>query len=210
MPDPTGGLSLREQLGSKPDPDFEIKLPVGWERRTPTQDDREQLSRELRERLLTAQRPEIYARLSSLLNESYDAMQKQGAIAFYAPTRASATTMVPGSLIASIVRPPAGGSLDELVRHAVTQYGATPLLGDKRFIRFERERTTAIEGESITQTSITYLTPVPGSGRRRALQFIATYARPPETPAEDETVRMYAATFDLMVSTLRWRAPATS
>ena len=210
MPNPTSGLTLREQFGTKADPDFEIKLPLGWERRTPDDADRKQMKGALKQRLMDEHQPDTYARLSGMLTESYDVMQKQGAIAFYAPTQVTGTSVVPGSMIASICKPPAGGSLDELVRHAVTEYAAAPLLGDKRFIRFERERTTPIEGESITQTSITYLTPVPGSQRRRALQFIATFARPLDVPATDEKVLMYAATFDLMVSTLRWRAAATS
>ena len=36
----TDGLSLREQLGGSADPDFEVKLPAGWERRTPDEADR--------------------------------------------------------------------------------------------------------------------------------------------------------------------------
>lgn len=205
-----GGPTLREQLGGSSDPDFEIKLAAGWERRTPDEADRQDLLAGLKEQTMGAHRPEIYAKLSGMVKESYEAMQSQGALAFYAPTRVERGAIVPGSMIATICRPPDGGTLDGLVRHAVREYGATPLFGDKRFVRFARERTLDVGDSSIVQTSIVYTTPIPGSGHRRGLQFVASFARPPEVPADDEKVRMYAATFDLMVSTLRWRTPLTA
>lgn len=136
-----GGPTLREQLGGSSDPDFEIKLAAGWERRTPDEADRQDLLAGLKEQTMGAHRPEIYAKLSGMVKESYEAMQSQGALAFYAPTRVERGAIVPGSMIATICRPPDGGTLDGLVRHAVREYGATPLFGDKRFVRFARERT---------------------------------------------------------------------
>lgn len=198
------GLTLREQLGGSSDPDFEIKLPVGWERRSPDDGDRRAMETVLKRRLMAEHRPDIYAKLAGMVSQSYEAMQKQGAIAFYAPTQAEPTSMVPGSMIASMCRPPGGGTLDDLVRYAIREYGAKPLFGDKRFARFEREKVVELEGASFTQTSIVYMTPIPGSYRRRGLQLNATFGRPLEVPAEDEKVQLYRATFDLMVSSLRW------
>lgn len=206
----TDGLSLREQLGGSADPDFEVKLPAGWERRTPDEADRVRMEAGMKQRLMEAHLPDVYAKLRGMLAESYEAMQKNGVIAYYAATQTTDTIGLPGTMVASIRKPPAGGTLDDLVRHAIREYGATPLFGDKRFVRFERERTTRIDDGAIVQDSITYLTPVPGSGRRRALEFHATFARPVDSSGDEEQVKLYKSTFDLIVSTLRWIPPSSS
>jgi hypothetical protein len=204
----SGGASLREQLGGAADPDFEVKLPPGWERRTPDESDRLQIESALKKKTMEAHRPDVYAKLSGMLKEAYELMRQQRAIAFYTPVDTTPGATVPGSMTASIARPPSGQSLDDLVRHAISEYGATPLFGDKRFVRFERDKTVEIDGGSVIQTTIIYLTPVPGSGRRRALQLTATFARPIDASADDEKVKMFAATFDVIASTLRWIPPA--
>lgn len=205
------GPTLREELGATPDPDFELKLPEGWERRSPDEEDQERFEAALKARLMKLQRPDLFAPARAMLRESYAAMRRGGAIAFYAATGGSEDTLwIPGSVVVSVRRPPSGGTLDDVVRHAIREYGAEPLFGDKRFIRFEREKVVALEESSVLQATVVYMTPIPGSQRRRALQFTASFGRPVETPADDETSKMFKSTFDLMVSTLRWLEPDSS
>lgn len=211
MANSADGLTLREQLGGSRDPDFEVKLPLGWERLAPDDATRDRFDATLKQRLMEAQRPDAYAQLRTMLHESFKGMQQEGAIAFYAATQDTEETLwMPGSMIASIRRPPPGATLDELVRHAIREYSATPLFGDKRFVRFEKEKTIKLEGSSIIQTSITYLTPIPGTGRRRGLQFNATFGRSVGVSGDEERIKAYRAAFDLIVSTLRWQPPRSS
>lgn len=91
----SGGSTLREQLGGTPDPDFEIKLPTGWERRTPDDADRERFEAGLKQRFMRMQRPDLYAQMRGLLRESYTGMQREGAIAFYTATGESQDTALP-------------------------------------------------------------------------------------------------------------------
>lgn len=203
-------ISLREMLGASKDPEFEIKLLPGWERRTPDEGDRNQLSMSLKSRLDDLKRPDLYGVVSKMVDESYDAMNQQSVIAYYAPTHVEdAATLIPGSLMASIRRSPNGGSLDELMASLIRDHGARPLFDDKRFVRFEREKTVTIDESTVCQNTLIYLTPVPGTNRRRALQFTASFIRPVESSGEDKLVKSWKFAFDACVSTLRW-LPSTS
>lgn len=205
------GPTPREQLGRTPDPDFELQLLPGWERRSPDDADRERLEAALKARFMSIQRPDLHAYARGILRESYSAMQKEGAVAFYAATaQADDTVWIPGSIVASVRHPPAGATLDDMVRHAIREYDAAPLFGDKRFVRFEREKALTIEDAELIQTSIVYLTPIPGTQRRRALQFTASFGRSPDLAPDDKKIVTYKSAFDLVISTLRWHAPERS
>ncbi|WP_141782424.1 protein TPRXL [Nocardioides albertanoniae] len=197
--------SLREMLGASKDPEFEIKLLPGWERRTPDDDDRERLNSDLKARLSDLRRPDLYGTVSKMVDESYDSLNQQSAIAYYAPMNVDDdATLIPGSLVASIRRSPADGTLDDLIASLIRDHGARPLFGDKRFVRFERESTVKMEESTVYQNTIIYLTPIPGSKHRRALQFTASFIRPLESSSEDKLVRSWKFAFDACVSTLRW------
>lgn len=202
------GQTLREQLGGSPDPDFVLKLPPGWQRHTPDDDTLEAQLAALRSRMMRQHRPELYAQIAPLLRESFQKMQRQGVLAYYAPAgEAEDTTWLLGSLIATIQRAPAGQSLDGVVSQAIREEGATALLGDRRFIRYEKESVQSLQGGSLAIHAISYLTPVPQSRHRRALQFTASFGRPVEVSADDEKVSAMKMLFDTCVASLRWRPP---
>lgn len=203
-------ISLREMLGASKDPEFEIKLLPGWERRTPDEADHKQFRSSLKSRLDDLKRPDLYGKVSKMVDDSYDAMNQQSVIAYYAPTHVEdAATLIPGSLVASIRRSPNGGSLDELMASLIRDHGARPLFGDKRFVRFEREKTVTVDESTVYQSTLIYLTPIPGANRRRALQFTGSFIRPVDSSSDDKLVRSWKFAFDACVSTLRW-LPAAS
>ncbi|MBC7278228.1 protein TPRXL [Nocardioides sp.] len=205
------GSSLREMLGAAKDPDFSLKLLPGWERHTPNSADRAAIDEALRRRMMAANRPDLHAALKVHLDQTFRSMQEQGVIAYFAATseaEGEGRAYVPGSIVATIRRSPAGESLDAYVADAIRNLGATPLFQDKRFIRFERESTKTVEGEPVEVSTICYITPVPGSNRRRGLQLTASLARPPEMKATDEMFVGWKMALDVCVSTLRWERPA--
>jgi hypothetical protein len=201
------GLTLREQLGVSAEPDFEIDLPVGWERRDVGDDDRAALESALRKKFLSVQRPDLYAAVHALVDGSYKAMTSAGAVAYYAATTGDENTLwIPGSIVVSTRAATPDISLDQMVSHAIREFDAKPLFGDKRFVRFERDEIVTAGESSIGLTSIEYLTPIPTTQRRRALHFTATVARPAEVGPDDEQVVASKQLYDACISTLRWVA----
>lgn len=201
-PTPTR-VSLRRELGATPDPDFTLALPPGWERREVTSDEKDRMTAAMRTRLMSVHRPDLYARMRQLLDDAFTQMDGAATEAMFLPVGEDALAL-PASLTASILRAGPRGSLDDLVREAVARDGATPLLGDKRFLRAERETNQSLDGESGIVTTVVYLTPIPGSARRRALQLTLVIVRPPDAPADDEPMVQMRMLFDLCVSTLTW------
>lgn len=208
MPGSESG-SLREALGAKRDPEFELKLPDGWERHVPGDADKASLDASLKKRLMSLNRPDLHASLRVQLDQAFANMKEQNVVAYFAATKESDSGVyVPGSIVATIRRSPSGESLDGYVTHAIREYGAKPLFGDKRFIRFERESTKAVDGGPVVVTTIVYVTPIPGSNRRRGLQLSSTIVREPEKSATDPDFVTWKMALDMCVSTLRWTSPA--
>lgn len=197
-------VSLREQLGGAPDPDFSLILPPGWERRAVDEAGQQEMVGALRGRLMQAQRPDLYARMRQLVDEAYDQMRAASTVATFVQGTDEGTLVLPASLTASIRHADAGTNLDDFVRTAITHHGATPLFEDKRFLRLERDTTENLDGETAGVTTVVYLTPVPGTERRRALQFTLVLIRPADVPADDAPLVAMRTLFDMCVSSLTW------
>lgn len=208
MSDESRGKSLREELGGSSEPSFEIKMLPGWQRRIPDDEDFRALEAAAKKKFMSAHRPEVYAGVKSMLEKSHDIMRQEKVVAYYVPNEdAEDTLWIPGSVSATIRQPPPGRTLGEMVRELISKHGGTPLFGDRRFVRVENEERVRVQGGTVAQTSLLYLTPIPGSKRRRALQFTASFALPVEVDAEDEKVVAMKTAFDVCISTLRWCAP---
>ncbi|GAA1422010.1 hypothetical protein [Agrococcus citreus] len=200
-------VSLREALGAPADPEFSLHLPPGWERRPVTDEERDRLIAGTRKRLMEQHRPELFGQIRASLLEAFANLARAGAVGYFAPAEdAPDAAFLPASLTASVLTPPVGLSMDEVVVSAIRERGATPLHGDKRFVRFE-QRQTLTEGTSrVVAGSVVYLTPIPGTARRRALQLTLTLFWPAEGDDDAEELRLLRALFDACVSTLSWHA----
>lgn len=202
--------ALREELNAAPDPEFEMELPPGWARRQPDDETLAGMLGDLKRRLMQAQRPDVYAQLKAALEQSFEEMRRNGVVAFFSAADPDpATLWLPASINASVRRAEPGKSLDDLARGMIREFGATPLLGDPRTLRFERAETRRDGSDTLIVRTLVYLTPIPGSRRRRALQLVAGFASTPETPDDAPELERMRALFDACVSTLRWR-PATA
>ncbi len=202
---PSTRVSLREQLGGTPDPDFALVLPPGWVRREVTDDERDRMLSKVRGRLMEAHRPDLYGRMRQLVTEAFTQMHRVSTVAmFTAADEAPDSAYMPASLTATVQHADPGQNLDAYVRSAILSDGATPLLGDRRIMRVERESSDTLDGERMLVTTVVYMTPVPGSERRRALLLTLVIMRPPEAPADDAPLLQMKTLFDLCVSTLTW------
>lgn len=206
----SNSASLRDLLGASKDPEFHLKLIEGWERHVPDAANRDALEASMKQRFMAGNRPDLHATLRAQLDQAFTLMKQQSVIAYFAPTgETTSKAYIPGSMFATVRSAPNGESLDAYVTQAIQKHGAKPLYGDKRFIRFERESSKHLDGGSIVMTSIAYVTPIPGSNRRRGLQLTASIARPAEMAATDPKAVGWRTALDLCVATLRW-APRSS
>lgn len=198
-------VSLRHELGAPPYPDFEMKLPPGWVRRDIDDVTLASMRDDLKKRLMGEHKPQLFAEARALLDEQFETMRHNGVFAFFSATEQGPSTLwIPASIIASVRSAEPGETLDDLARVLIRSHGATALFGDKKTLRFEREKVVRVETDSFINQSIVYLTPIPGSRRRRALQLVAGFGRPLETPADAPSVNVTKLLFDSCVSSLRW------
>lgn len=203
-------MTLREELGVQPDPDFDLELPKGWARHGVDDAALESVLSVAKQRCMEAHQPQLYAEIKAHLTAAFADMRKGGVFAYFCPTDAGdATLALPASINASIRRAEPGQTLDDMVRTLIHSHGATPLLGDTRTLRVEKEKTSRLGTETLINHSVVYLTPVPGTKRRRALALVAGFARTPDIPSDADSVQAHRALFDACVSTLQWRVSAT-
>lgn len=199
---------LRAALGAPPEPDFELELPPGWARHRPDRAEQEAMTASVRARAMQAHRPDLLAQAQAMLRESFESMRRGDVRAFFTPTEPGDDTLwMPASILASVRRAQPDVTLDDVVRHAIREYGATALDDDRRIVRFERDRLESMGDESMRVLTVVYLTPMPGTHRRAALQLTATLARPLDVEADDPLVDGMRVLFDACASTLRWVRP---
>lgn len=199
-------MSLRDELGAPAVPDFDLELPRGWARHGVDDEALQTMLKAARQRCMEAHQIEMYAELKAQLVEVFDNMRRAGVFAFFCPADPSPGTLaVPASLNASIRGAEPGQTLDDLARMLIRERGAKPLLGDPRTLRLETERTVQLGAETVVNHSAVYLTPLPGTRRRRALALVAGFARTPDVATDAEPVQAMRFMFDACVSTLHWR-----
>ncbi len=204
-------MSLRDELGVREDPDFDITLPPGWSRHAPDAATQERLLSQLKERMMLAHRPDLYGQLRAQVEQSFTDMRKHGVFALFLPDGQDEDALqLPVSLNASIRRAEAGEPLDRLVAALIREHGATPLFQDKRTIRCERQYPMSVGSDTVINHSVMYLTPVPGAKRRRALQLVAGFGRPATLPEDDPKLSAMRYLFDACVATIRWRPPTSA
>jgi hypothetical protein len=205
--------SLRAALGADRDPEFAMMLPEGWIRLDADDAARDELLERVRARLMAAHRPDLWAAARASVTEAFTALQRsQGVAVMLQVDGGDGVPFIPASVTAAMQSAPDGGSLDDLVAALITR-GATPLGGDTRFIREESRETRTEGGVRLGVTTVRYLTPVPGTGRRRALLLTAVMPHEPGTPDDDPLLSATRFAVDAHVSTLRWlprAAPAAA
>jgi hypothetical protein len=199
---------LRTALGAAPDPEFTMELPPGWARHAPDRATQQLLLAGIKTRMMQAHRPDLFAQAQSMLKDSFEAMRRGDVVAFFSATEQGDDTLwLPASILASVRRAQTDVTLDEVVRHAILEYDAIALDDARRIVRFERDALETVQDEQVRVLTVVYLTPIPGTQRRRALQLTATISRPVDMEADDPAIDAQRLLFDACVSTLRWLRP---
>src|SRR5699024_4264844 len=197
-------VSLRAELGGQPDPDFSLRLLPGWTRWKPDGDQMKKMGRQVRDRLAAVGRTDLAPEAHGLVLSSFKEMRKQDVIAVFSATEDRDDTIwMPGSMLATIRRAGPDHNLDELVVHLIREYGAAPLFGDKRFVRYRRERERELPDGMARITTIEYMTPIPPSNRRRALCLTACSGAPTSRPWRDQRLESSERAVDAVVARRR-------
>ncbi|WP_022889715.1 hypothetical protein [Agromyces italicus] len=203
-------MSLRDELLGTASgvPSFSIVLPNGWEEFAPDAVAEQHLLGLAGDRLRTAHRPDLYAQLRAITGRAFAGLRASKAERIYLQTTEwESGLLLPLSITAAVRTAPDGGTLDPIVTDLIRTKGATALRGDQRFVRWESDSTMSMGSALVGQHTVSYLTPFPEPGRRRALQFTAVAVHPP-TGDGDESWRPLvdgmAELTDAIVSTFEW------
>lgn len=196
---------LRSELGATPDPDYELELPRGWVRSRPDDEALQHMLSVLRDRTQRAHLPDAYVQIKKLLEDSFAQMRQHAVTDVFMPgTDGDGTLYLPASMTGSVVHATPERTLEQLVHSMVRDLGARPLRGDTRIVRMAQERRMRISDATLMNHTITYLAPIPGTKRRRALRLVASFGHLPELPDYDAQVGVLQELFDSCAGTLRW------
>lgn len=199
--------SLKAELRGETLPEFVMTLPHGWVRRAPTDDVREEMLTAAKRRLMQAHRPDLYGQTVGMVTKLFSEMQRMETVAFFGPAQdAPESAFLPATLTASVRRGPNGESLDEMVAQLIRREGATALGADKRFLRWDQETSETMDGTRVATTTVIYVTPIPETGRKRALQFTLVITHDPDAAGDEEFVQGLKGLFDAHISTFTWLA----
>lgn len=201
-------MDLRAELGAKADPEYELELPPGWVRSRPDDEALVHMLAVVRDRTQRAHFPEAYVQVKKLLEDSFAQMRQHSVTDVFMPGTDGAGTMyLPASMTGSVVHATPERTLEQLVHGMVRDLGARPLRGDTRIVRMVQERRVRVYDSTLMNHTITYLAPIPGTKRRRALRLVASFGHLPELPDYDAQVGVLYELFDSCAATLRWKKP---
>ncbi|GAA3764398.1 hypothetical protein GCM10022240_15870 [Microbacterium kribbense] len=201
-------ISIREELagGRGGVPEFRLLLPDGWTMSDVSERTEQELLAAARARLRAAQRPDTYAMLAGHVTEAMRAARQQGAFAMITPgAHTPQWSLVPISILASVREGTPAVSLDQMVADAVENRGARALDGSRHFLRWAQAQTVELSGETAGAYVVVYLTPMPGTRHRKALQLTATLAHPIDVdPTTQPEMRTWLDLLDAHLLTFAW------
>lgn len=193
---------------TRPVPDYRLLLPDGWEQLPADRAGVDELIRRTSAVFREQHRPELDAEMRTLLEVAYRKMLQAKAFALYLQTSAVETPL-PMSIVASVVEGQLGGTLDRQVAQLFRDKGAEFLTDDRSILRWEADVAQRKEVEGASAHVIDYLIPVPGTERRRALQFTTTIPVPTGVDIDVRpVVEGLVHLSDLLISTFTWESRA--
>lgn len=157
-------MSLRAELveSGRGMPGFAVLLPDGWEA---TDADFGSLRPRLDAvvaQLPAANRAVVRERVEAMLAAARAEAARADVIRAFAPAALDPQDYVPVNLVASWLRAPAGGSLQDLGAGLIANRGALPLDPGGTILRWSADQEATVEGGQVQVAGSGYLLPVPG------------------------------------------------
>lgn len=192
---------------TRPVPAYRLLLPEGWEEIPADRAGVDELIRRTSGVFRAQHRPELDAEMRTLLELAYRKMQQANAFALYLQTSPATEASLPMSIVASVTEGQFGGTLDRQVAQLHRDRGAEFLTDDRSIVRWEAPVSPRKEVEGAGAHVVDYLIPVPGSGRRKALQFTTTIPVPAGIDIDVQpVVEALVLLSDLLISTFTWES----
>jgi hypothetical protein len=193
---------------TRPVPDYRLLLPDGWEQLPADRAGVDELIRRTSNVFREQHRPELDVEMRTMLEIAYRKMLQANAFALYLQTDA-VDAPLPMSIVASVVEGQFGGTLDRQVAQLRRDRSAEFLTDDRSILRWEAEVAARKDVEGAGAHVVDYLIPVPGTQRRRALQFTTTIPVPVGVDVDVRpVVEGLVQLSDLLISTFTWESRA--
>jgi len=186
-------------------PPFRLLFPAGWVRHEVDESSERELLARSREKFKRMHRPELDLELTMLVKSSFRQMRTKDVFALYLPTDVREDGLVPMSITGSVLRDPAGGSLDSHIAHLFRTQGAVFLDERRSTVRWEREYKRLSNLPDATNLQINYAVSVPGTGRRQALLFTTSIVGSASEPFDDDTLDALRTMSDVIIGTFSWQ-----
>lgn len=186
-------------------PPYRMLIPAGWQAYDLGEDDERTLVAQASTRLQSAGRADLARHLAQQVRDTLANLRRQNAFC-YALAGESAPTWVLGAASLVGMRRDATPELplDAIVEDAIVNHAAQPLGGDERFVRWTERREVTLDGEKVATTMLNYMTPVPGSRRTRAVQWVVNVAHAVDLPEDDPSLLAWNLLFDTHVASFTW------
>lgn len=194
---------------TRPVPPYRLLLPDGWEEIPADRAGVDELIRRTSSVFRAQHRPELDAEMRTLLEIAYRKMQQANAFALYLQTASPTDSPLPISIVASVTEGQFGGTLDRQAAQLRRDHAAEFLTDDRSIVRWEAPVSPRKEVEGAAAHVVDYLIPIPGSGRRKALQFTTTIPVPTGVDVDVRpVVEGLVHLSDLLISTFTWEPHA--
>lgn len=200
-------MSLRAELidAAGGMPAFAVLLPAGWEATDASFSTmRPKLDATL-DQLLADRRAVLRSRIEEMLATARAEAARADVVRMFAPAAVAPEDYIPVSLVASWLRAPAGGSLQDLGAGLIAHRGAAALDANGTILRWAMDEKATIEGGEVQITGSGYLLPVPGHPAV-GLMFRSQILRGvDDAVVPDEGEQAMALLCDAIVASVRWR-----
>lgn len=200
-------MSLRAELVSTGAgmPAFAVLLPEGWEATDSSFGSMRPRLDAVLDRMPAANRAVMRARVEEMLATARTEASRADVVRVFAPAGVDPDDFLPVSLVASWLRAPAGGSVQDLGGGLIANRGAVPLDAGGTILRWSMDQKSRIEDGEVDIAGTGYLIPVPGQPAV-GLMFrsqILRQAGGASLPEEGEEALSLLC--DAIVASVRWR-----
>lgn len=200
-------MSLRAELVSTGAgmPAFAVLLPDGWEATDSSFGSMRPRLDAVLDRMPAANRAVMRTRVEEMLATARTEASRADVVRVFAPAGVDPDDFLPVSLVASWLRAPAGGSLQDLGGGLIANRGAVPLDAGGTILRWSMDQKSRVEDGEVDIAGAGYLIPVPGQPAVGLMFRSQILRQAGGAPLPEEGEQALSLLCDAIVASVRWR-----